>query len=328
MSINFTNNYPQNITFQRKNLSFKATPAQFSSELKSMISSTKKEPAAQKNLVETFKEILSQITKQENKVGSGEFGAVYKIDDEFVLKTALNKENNLGEFNLNDTSFSEKFKTYYGDFVAKIGDFKFLKNAAKTNDSLCAGVKEGIFDSAQKMNYYREVYLNRFSKMPQKAFDEVAQDFKTASEFRKSFDTINPNNFLADGENIRILDDLQTPDDKFFNSFAGMVKVFLTSFDRNTKAEYDVLAVGSRRNLLRKIILASEKNELRFGASSAEREEINHALNLCDIQTPWREIQSDLCDMRRKYPDMSERLKKINEYMTEVENPQYNPFMY
>lgn len=105
------------------------------------------------------------------------------------------------------------------------------------------------------------------------------------------------------------------------------MKVFLTSFDRNTKAEFDVLAVGARRSLLRKIVLAGEKQELNFGSSVAEREELNEALRLCDIQTPWREVQADLCNLRRRYPNIEERLKKVNEYIDELEDSGYNPFM-
>ena len=106
-----------------------------------------------------------------------------------------------------------------------------------------------------------------------------------------------------------------------------MVKVFLTSFDRNTPAEFDVLSVGSRRILLKKIILAGEKHELDFGSSMPEVKELNEALRLSDIQEPWSEIRHNLINIRRRCPDITERLKKVEEYLEELEDTSYNPFM-
>lgn len=327
MIVSFSTNTSPNIKYI-KQPNFCGYQSKFTRQLDKFISSSVKDTAEEKSLMESFKAILPQITKPENELGSGQFGTVYKIDDEYALKLPHNPtEKNEEIFMLNNNTFVQKLKTYYGGFVAMFGDAKILKNAQKSANHLQAGVKEGLTDHWQKCSYYRDTYLNRFATLPQSAFDNVAADFKTLSKENKSFDTINPNNFLADGNELKIIDDLETPNDKFFNSLAGMVKVFLTSFDRNTPAEFDVLAVGSRRMLLRKIILAGEKHELNFGSSMTERHELNEALRLSDIQTPWSEIQHDLINIRRRYPDMTERLKKINAYLDELEDTAYNPFM-
>ena len=326
MIVNLYSNQ-QSYNKYRTNLNFQGTPAKFSQELKTYISGSVKTKQNEQNLLEIFKNTIRQFLNPENKVGAGEFGTVYKIDDEFVLKKPNNQELNIDSLSINDNPIVQKLKTYYGEAVAKIGNIKILKNAAETETPIPAGVKYGLTEYWQKLGYYRDVYLKKFTSLPQKAFDDVAADFKTLSTERKAFDTINPNNFLADGDKIKIIDDIELPNDKFFNSLAGMMKVFLTTFDRNTKAEFDVLAVGARRNLLRKIVLAGEKQELNFGSSAAEREELNEALRLCDIQTPWREVQTDLCNLRRRYPNIEERLKKVNEYIDELEDSGYNPFM-
>lgn len=330
MHINFQTNFnynKQQPISKNKKVSFSGVQSEFSKELKDYALNNIKDATKETNLIEMFKNLLSKVLNPENLKGSGEFGAVYKIDDEFVLKKAHNAQMEVRSFSLNDNPILDKFKTFYGDYVAKFDDIKILKNATITSEPVCAGVKEGLENNWQKMSYYRDVYLKKFAQLPQDAFDDVAADFKTASSMRKSFDTINPNNFIADGDKIKIVDDMVDPNDKFFNSLAGMVKVFLTSFDRNTKAEYDVMAVGSRRNLLRKIILAGEKNELNFGFTMPEKQELNDALALCDIQVPWRDIQADLCNFRRRYPNIDERLKKVNEYIDELEDTTYNYFM-
>lgn len=327
MNITLFPNYATNNQNSRFRPQFNGIPNKFSKELNEYITAPIKDKNAESKLITSFKEFLSTFINSENRIGSGQFGIVYKIDDEFVLKAPHNQNSGIDSVELNSNPLMAKLKTYYGDFVAKFGEFKILKNAKTSDNFLEAGVKEGINDSWQKMNYYRDTYLKRFSALPQKAFDEVAADFKVLRKERKSFDTINPNNFLADGDTLKITDDIQSPDDKFFNSLAGMMKVFLTSFDRNTPAEYDVMAIGLRRNIFRKLILAGEKNELYFGSTFPEKNELNEALRLCDIQTPWRDIQADLCNLRRRYPNMDERLEQVNKYIDELENYDYNPYM-
>lgn len=327
MIVNLYSNQQSYNNRYKSSVNFKGSPARFSQELKTYISGSVKTKENEINLLEIFKNTLRHFLNPENKLGSGEFGSVYKIDDEFVLKKPNFEELKIDRFSTNENPIVQKLNTYYGDAVAMIGNIKILKNAAETETPIPAGVKDGLTEYWQKLGYYRDVYLKKFTSLPQKAFDDVAADFKTLSTERKAFDTINPNNFLADGDKIKIIDDIELPNDKFFNSLAGMMKVFLTTFDRNTKAEFDVLLVGARRNLLRKIVLAGEKQELNFGSSAAEREELNEALRLCDIQTPWREVQTDLCNLRRRYPNIEERLKKVNEYIDELEDSGYNPFM-
>ena len=324
MIINFSNTPPRNRYKQTPN--FNGT-SRFSQELQTYISNSVKSEEAEQKLIETFKNTLSQCITPENKIGSGKFGSVYRIDDEFVLKTPNNENIEADKVSFEDNPIIGQLKTYYGNIIAKFGNIKILKNAAATSSTLPAGVKEELLERSQKMNYYREVYLQRFSRLPQKAFDDIAADFKTLGKERKSFDTINPNNFIADGDSIRIVDDIQIPDDKMFNSLAGLVKVLLTSYDRNTKAEFDILAVGARRTILRKLILAGEKCKLDFGHTPAERKELNDALELCSIQTPWRDVQADLCEIRRLFPDETERLAKINQYIDDLEANDFNPFM-
>lgn len=328
MIVNFTPKIQSNNMATPHTPAFYGYRSQFTRELDKFIASTTKDTAEEKSLITQLKAMLPQITKPENEMGAGQYGKVYRIDDEYALKLPhKSKEISEEQVVLNNNTVIQKLKTYYGGFVAMIGDAKILRNARQSANHMPAGITDEITENWQKAGYYRNKYLNRFSMLPQQAFDKVASDFKTLSRERKSFDTINPNNFLADGDELKIIDDLENPDDKFFNSLAGMFKVFLTSFDRNTPAEYDVLAVGSRRILLRKIILAGEKNELDFGSTMPEINELNEGLRLSDIQEPWSEIRHNLINIRRRYPNMPERLNKINEYLDEIEDTQYNPYM-
>lgn len=291
-------------------------------------SACQKDKTAIKTLLDQFKAAFCEFTKPENKLGSGEYGIVYKIDDKYALKIPKNEPVTLENCTLDENPVVNNLKTYYGGIVARFGNTKILKNACQSPNPLQAGVKEGLTSHWEGLSYYRDTYLKRFAQLPQTAFDKLAADFKTLGTENKSFDTINPNNFLADGNEIKVIDDLQTPNTKFFNSLAGMMKVFLTSFDRNTPAEFDVMAIGNRRNIMKKIIIAGEKNELKYGSSMEEVQELNEALRLASIDTPWSEIRHELYNIKRRYPNMNERLDKVKEYLDELETPEYNPFMY
>ena len=131
MIINFTPNTVKTDTKYKSAPAFCGYRSKFTQELDKFIASAslKKDTPAQKSLVEQFKTLLPDITKPENKMGEGNYGTVYRIDDEYALKLPHRRTNTSDEeFVLNPGTVVSKLKTYYGGFIAMIGDAKILKN--------------------------------------------------------------------------------------------------------------------------------------------------------------------------------------------------------
>lgn len=287
----------------------------FDTFIKKEIISEKEE----KNLINYFAEKVGEWINN-GIFGSGEHNLIYKIEDgKYLLKLPHNAKPNINKITVEQNEIAKNLKTYRGFTIANFGNVGILKNAGKDKDLIPAGFAGKSNNMQEMIKYYNEVYLPRFSSLPQSSYDDVAADFAVLNKTNYTFDTINPNNFQArsDGK-IVVLDDLEKTSEYRANSLSKMFRVFTNSLTHDIQASFDTMAVGNRRNLFKKIILASEKNELPFGASSADREELNLAMRLCNYDEPFSEVQRTLVEYRRKFPDMNTRLSKINEYIDEL----------
>lgn len=273
----------------------------------------------EKNLITYFTDKLNEWISG-GIFGSGEHNTIYRIEDgKYLLKVPRNAKPNIDKITIEQNETAKSLKTYRGHTVANFGNVSILKNAGRDKDLIPAGYAGTSNNMHEMIKYYNEVYLPKFSSLPQSSFDDVAADFAMLNKSNYTFDTINPNNFQArsDGK-IVVLDDLEKSGEYKPNSLSKLFRVFTNSITHDVQAEYDLLAVGNRRNLFKKIILASEKNELPYGSSMSDREELNLAMRLCNFEEPFSEVQRTLTDYRRKYPDINTRLLKINEYIDEL----------
>ncbi len=301
--------------------SFCGYKSEFSKNLEKYISSGIRNEHKEQELADSFCKMLPEKMAEENEKGKGVHGVVYGIDDDYVFKVGRFEFPKLDKLQLLTDNFVENLKTYYGNVIAKIGDVEIMKNAFKTKDALPAGVPRKIMSDSEKKSYYANVYLNRFSKLPQEAYDKIAEDFKILNFAGKEFDTINPNNFTADGNEIKIVDEIVDTGSYGGNNLAKMFRVFINSFDDEQAALYDVAAENGRKSLFKKLILAVEKSELPYAKGFSDRDELNLAMQLCGYHEQFSEIEKTLRNYRNTYFDMDERLQKVKEYLDELDKP-------
>ncbi len=272
-------------------------------------------------LTDIFSKIVPDKMIPKNEIGRGCHGTVYEIDDDYVFKISNHSTPKIGKISIMTDNVVNILKTYYGSVIARIGNMEIMKNAFKTKDILSAGLPMRWMSRGEKLEYYNNVYLKRFCEIPQSAYDKIAEDFKMLNSIGKEFDTKNPNNFTADGNDIKIVDEISNTDEVNPNTLAKLFKVFINSYDVSETAEFDYLAVPRRKALIKKLILASEKCELPYYCNFEDRMELNLAMELCDMPKGFSEIQYTLMDYRKKYPDINTRLQKISEFLDEYNKP-------
>lgn len=322
MDIMSSNYVPMSIGVHKKTQSFKSIRSNFTSEFDSF--AKKQVQLKEKDLVQKLKEIVAEKFKDRASfIHKGEDGQIFKIDDFLVFKVEHGKAPVVEKIYFNQDTKFDGLKTYYGATLAKSGNVEILRNASADKKAIPAGLVGEFANQSEKIQYYNEVYLQKYSSLPQSAYDNITADFKELNAISEegkffTFDTINPNNFIAVEDKIFIVDKLDKTSQKEGNTTAKMINVFINSLSHDTKAEFDVLSVGSRRNIFKKCIIAGEKADLPYGRSTQERQDLNDALQLCDIQENFSEIQRTLMDYKRKYPDMQERTNKISEYLDEL----------
>lgn len=309
----------------QKHQSFHGLRSSFTEEFDTFV----KKPITSDNktLVQKLQDVIAEkLADKKSFIHCGENGMVIKIDEYWVFKVEHGKIPKIENITLHHNPKLESLKTYYGEAVAKSGNIEILRNASGEKKAIPAGLMGTFGSESEKIKYYNDVYLKKYSSLPQKAFDDVAADFKSLNEINEnghfySFDTINPNNFIAVNDKIMIVDKLDKTTQRDSNTTAKMINVFINSMSHDTKAEFDLMAMGGRRNLLKKCLIAGEKAELPYGRTPEEREYLNDALRLCDIQENFSDIQRTMMEYRRKYTNLEERADKISQYIDDLTNP-------
>lgn len=309
--------------------SFCGYKSEFSRKFEEYIARPIKSNVEEQNLVDSFKTVVRENMTPDNEKGRGFQGIVYGIDDDYVFKVDKSNGPRIGDnIQILTNNFLKDLKTYFGTVIAKIGDVEIMKNAFKSKEPIPAGLPNVRMTPQGYRDYYNNVYLKRFSDIPQTSYDRVAEDFKVLNKAGKEFDTINPNNFTADGDDIKIIDKITDATEPRSNNLAKLFRVFTNSYDASTAAEFDIGAVKNRKEVFRKLILASERAELPYGSSPKDRKELDLAMELCDYKEGFSEIQRTLMDYRRKYPDMEVRLQKVAEFLKEFDEPDMYTVMF
>lgn len=281
-------------------------------------------------LIMLFYEFMNK--KQKKKLGEGCRACVYKVDDKYVLK--INKK--IKEDSLFPTLGNEDIfggvKAYFGSSVLSMNSgIKILKNVSSKGKHTPVGIQ---FNSTSTMPLlertalWNSKYLPAFSKLPQKAFDDLAKSFAKLNEievdgYNYAFDTLNPNNFVLVGNSFRIVDEVDRTVKKAPNSIAGLLRVFLELMDVDNLAPKDFMNIDMRHSLLKKIILAGEKHELPLIADNNDLVTWQYVLDdTCD----YRNLLEQLKRFRKAYPDMHTRLGKVKQLLDDEINYSYNTF--
>lgn len=295
-----------NIAPSNNSISFQACyKSKFSKQLENAI----KTNTCDQKLVDEFSKVFQQKKNSKYKIGAGRNGEVFRIDDYYVFKTYFNNQPKVGEVKISQPSIFQNLKTYYGGIVAKFGNIDIIKNVS--NDA------KKMLEMASSKHNGEGAYqhcLDEFSKLPQSAIDNLAQDFKKLNEIHNSslnyqFDTNNPNNFIKVGKSIRIVDDIDWVPCKNPNDFLNFIHPFIQQGgDANLK-----------KQLLKKCILASEKHELPMdNAFKFLKSKLDDIFKSVGIKENFEDFYQKMTTLRKNYPNQSERMKLANEYINSL----------
>lgn len=333
------------------NVNFEGYKTSFSKKFEKFLDSNNSELSDKASLTDSFTKIVKTKMNDKYKLGEGSFNNVYKIDDYYVfrhkksapqmidtpMKHVYHKYNNF-----------EGFKTYDGRVLASFGDFEILKNAYGTSKK---GTSAGIpyemiieygkskkadkshsfwmyknlgvmFDEPyiseqsqqilKKMGeHYNSVYLPTFSKLPQKAYDNVVEDFVRLNNPQNGywlpeiFDCNNPNNFIQVGKRIKIIDEVS--DTLKENDLSDLISVFLRDYGVQNTLESKKM----KREIFDKCMIAAVRNDFTNGSIRLEK-----TLKFVGIEKPIEEFAQDIrnisCEPKEK------QIKKIEEYLKDL----------
>ena len=283
------------------------------------------------NELDKLGNLLSEVIKSnmnpENYIGAGKTGKIYRIDNKYVFKKFKFEfeEKKANNFELDTNSVNEKIPNWCGGPVASSNNILILKNADPKGIAVPVGVPFEIVNDAQAEHYYKNIYLQKCANMPQHAFDNLANDFKTLnSSFKRDtyyryFDTYNPNNFLLVGDEIKIVDDICETEFDNPNNLTSMLKVFLLRYSVDIEASFEKALVPQRRKILEKCIIANEKAELPIDYFYHENCILEESLNLVDIKSTHESLLAKIREFRNNIPDKNQRIDAVKEYLNTLE---------
>lgn len=290
-------------------------------------------------------EALPSIMKPENFINKGRESKVYRISDRYVAKIRRGhyEKNSISIFD--QTQLPNKhFKDldfYYGEPVAKVGNVEILKNATPTKNNIHCGAKfhyDGS-SSPEELKEYEEIFLPACSEVPQESFDNLAANLKRLNKKtttgiivkEKSYyypegklclprikkqtyvpDIVNPNNLLISDGRFKLVDKLEKVPFKEPNSIYTMLEPLLIRITPETTASRKAKLTKTRKNIFKKILIASEKNELPLD-SPIKYEFSDWVLN--DVLGVSDDVLSKLKAMRSDRVPLKSRIEKINEML-------------
>lgn len=281
-------------------------------------------------LADYLYEIKDDVTYDpDSYIGEGNFGYVYKMNDDYVLKIQ-NSFSYLGGIDkkfeyTKDRKFSD-IPYYYGEVLAKCDNMEILKNANPKGDAIVCGMPVWLDEEEQK-RYLIDVSLPAFAKLPQSAYDNYAKVLKslnektfTVNEEEKKYspDILNNNNFMIVDDEIRFVDEMDTLDSGKENDLYTMLASF---FDWGMKFVAPELpeTTKNKKEIFKKCVLASEEAELPIPTDGWRILSLSSIMDLCDYDTDEQEFIDNLTEIRTQEPDKELRKQKLSDYLDNLE---------
>lgn len=294
------------IRYQKPNtLSFQAYyKSPFSKQFEKVL----KTGEGQDELVANFQKLFLKKSPK-NRLGTGSYGSVYRIDDYYVFKSYHNGTNSLLGFKKNKNTKFDDLKTYSGKVLARIGNVEILKNVTQNKNIFLEMTKPMDDGIPRYLNSLKE-----FASLPQKAFDNLAKDFQKLNEIKETnlfyrFDTNNPNNFIKVGDKIKIVDEINWVPTEAPNDLFSLLRIFI---HKEGQSEY-------KKDIFKKCLLASEKNNLPMEAAHKYfKKYMDDICQFANSKKTFNEIFETLTDLRKNIPDETLRLKKVENFIEEL----------
>lgn len=296
--------------------------------VKDVFAKTKIDEKDKETLFGLLAKSCNELIKPERFLGSGFWGEVYAIDNTLaakINKSAKDAKNFLfGDLKLGKNIFKD-LKTYYGESLGKIGQFEILKNVGNHTP---AGVPS---KEVKKMNsieeceeYYRNKYLPQFAKVPQESYDNLIGDIAKLNKMKFSkdeyyvFDSKNPGNIVLAGDKLFLIDGMNTVNHPDYNTVGKLLEVMLYKLTTHrTIIEYGN-SVKEGREILKKIILASEKANLPYDTRISDENIWKQVLYNCNIKMEANDFIQNLERIRGKNPNVKKRLPKVEKFLNGV----------
>lgn len=261
------------------------------------------------DIINDFSQVLASKMNNKNKMGTGGWGTVYRIDDYYVFKTYHDYKPEIGAARLNHDTRFDKLKTYWGKVLTRIGNIEIIRNATKNRYDILQMAK---FIDDGSVAYDKS--LREFLTLPQKAFDNIAEDFKSLNEIFSGhqfyrFDTNNPNNFVKVGKSIKIVDDIDITPCSDANDIHALLRVFIqTGGD-----------ISKKKEIFKRCILACEKHELPLdSAHKYLREYMDKLFANAGVKVSYDEYYQFIKNLRATCPDINTRLQNVEEYLGSI----------
>lgn len=307
---------------------FKGTVEDFGKAAKEIFAKTKIDEKDELILTNLLKKSQEELLNPDRFLGNGFWGKVYRIDDNFVAKIGRNINN------ITDV-ISEKFKigknifkdlsTYYGEPIGAIGRVQILKNVG---EHIPAGIPSKIVKQMDSLEdcekYYQEKYLPLFAKVPQESYDKLIKDISKLNKMQYSkdeyytFDSKNPGNIVLANDKLFLIDDIDTS----YIPNGNSVGKILESMLYNLVFAHKVLSYGNNvddaREVLRKIIIASEKANLPYDTRTSDENIWKLVLLNCNICMKSDDFIQNLEIIRGRNPNLSKRIPLIENFIDKV----------
>ena len=255
-----------------------------------------------------------------NLVGEGSHAMVFRLDDDYVVKVPVGRDI-FGDFKLVTGIFSD-LKSYYGEEIATFGKVKVLKNVSKSKEHNPVGLPyKSVFhlSSSEATKYYEDVCFPRIANLPQKSFDNLAQDCAILNEKKGYlFDYMNPNNFVLVDNEIRVVDSIVCSIGNDSNSITNLLRPFLWSEGVYKEASFSEKLLEPRREVFKKIVLAGMKHDLPVLGMGREYVFDEVTEWLCRANTPSQKISKRLEQIKNDYHNISERLEQTKIYLETI----------
>ena len=274
---------------------------------------------------------LPEIMVPENYINKGRDSKVYRINDKYVAKIRRGYyANNSVRIYDTTTMPNKQFKQldcYYGEPVAKVGKVEILRNATPNQNHIYCGAKyHGNGNVAlREIEAYETKFLPVCNDVPQESFDSLASNLKKLNGMTKRTlkgtetyvpDIINPNNLLISNNKFALVDKLDTVPYENPNSIYTMLEPLILRLNPDTPVSEKDSLMGMRKNIFKKILIASEKNELPLDSP------LKYPYSEWVLQNAVGDngILSRLQKMRDAKAPLKDRLEEINKNFADMEN--------
>lgn len=311
-----------------KRPAFKGVVEDFGVAAKDVFTKTKIDKKDEETLFDLLAKSYNELIKPERFLGSGFWGEVYAIDNNLAAKisrSAIDAKNFLfGDLKPGKNIFKD-LKTYYGESLGQIGQFEILKNVGA---HIPAGVPSKEVKNMNSIEeceeYYRNKYLPLFAKVPQESYDNLISDIAKLNKMKFSkdeyyiFDSRNPGNIVLVGDKLFLIDGMDTVNHPDYNTVGKLLEVMLYKLTTHrTIIEYGN-SVKEGREILKKIILASEKANLPYDTRMSDENIWKQVLFNCNINMNTDDFIQNLEIIRGKNPDIKKRLPKVEKFLNGV----------